>query len=124
MRDLKFRAWDGKQMIPWVEMCMRGLNQFWYKDSPQILQQFTGLKDKNGKEIYEGDIVRRMGGNLEVYWHKNTACWRMTGQTGIVGSDMALMCEVIDNIYEHPELIKKARERSEWTLMRLQIPFQ
>ena len=71
--------------------------------------EYTGLKDKNGKEIYGGDIVQRMGYNYEVYWHTFTACWRLrgvnvgSGTTGITKGDMALMCEVIGNIYENPQ---------------------
>ncbi len=67
-------------------------------------RQYIEQKDKNRVEIYEGDIVKRLNINLTVYWHEFTACWRMTGRTGVTKGDMALMCEVIGNIYENPEL--------------------
>lgn len=70
------------------------------------LIQYTGLKDKNGKEVYEGDIIQRYGeGRYTIYWHNNTACWRMEGFTGITKSDIALACEIIGNIYENPEIV-------------------
>jgi len=73
MREIKFRAWDnkGKVILDWL--CIRqsafnrGDTQLMYDvftapsfvdDCGFMLMQYTGLKDKNGKEIYEGDIVR------------------------------------------------------------------
>jgi uncharacterized phage protein (TIGR01671 family) len=62
MREIKFRAWDGSKMMS-PDYIDRGGVAHWREncipESSSILLQFTGLLDKNGKEIYEGDVVRR-----------------------------------------------------------------
>jgi uncharacterized phage protein (TIGR01671 family) len=64
MREIKFRAWDGKEMTTTFEVSSQGVVKFTpLGQSPKYLEhyklmQFTGLLDKNGKEIYEGDILR------------------------------------------------------------------
>lgn len=74
MREIKFKAWDGRAMFyptqitfpgggTWSVEKGRGIS---IQNQPHItLMQYTGLKDKNGKEIYEGDIVRCFDGEDE-----------------------------------------------------------
>ena len=79
-----------------------------------VLMQFTGLTDKNGKEIWEGDIVFWKdnsdgmgcpGSKHSIEWNDNFCGWEPICLGPDDGYDFRL-CEVIGNIYENPELLK------------------
>lgn len=78
---------------------------------PKTVGQFTGLLDKNGKEIYEGDIVSieaiKSRVNKVVEWNSERACWDAGGENRIELYAFCY-CEVIGNIYDNPELLNES----------------
>ncbi len=112
MRDIKFRVWN-KTNMKWVGFGVYdGLHEDYVKEHCSEIMQYTGLKDKNGKEIYEGDIISYKDGRVcEITWHEHTASFDSRGLTsnGIprpLNDRPHILCEVIGNIYENPELLK------------------
>jgi hypothetical protein len=65
--------------------------------------QYTGLKDKNGEQIYEGDIMDVNGEIGEVYYDSNNVCFEVN--VDIDHNPCIGRYEVIGNIYENPELL-------------------
>jgi len=77
-------------------------------NSEFVLMQFTGLTDKNGKEIYEGDIVRRWRSPVPKVVEWKTDRWVYTGFNVSSNSKYGNTLEVIGNIYQNPELLNPA----------------
>jgi uncharacterized phage protein (TIGR01671 family) len=116
MREIKFRAWD-KHKKEMYEVPDWDIGTVLNPQCNYIPMQFTGLYDKNGKEIYEGDIlnITNRYDDYEIYasieWDNEEARWgycKKDGDDVEVGSlyDIgANEYEVIGNIYENPNLI-------------------
>jgi hypothetical protein len=103
MREIKFRAWE-----PAERFMLKPVRDLNLEDAGYTLTQFTGLKDADGREIYEGDIVRYR--DLENKQRADKVVWSKFYTTYILGA--TFMCRVMDeirvigNIYENPELLK------------------
>lgn len=123
-REIKFRAWTkhDKKMTEWDEVLKANNPAAWFTGHLKtvILMQATGIKDVNGKEIYEGDILRTtfikdMGekgkGISCVIFNEFVGAWMIsyTGGFGGAASDYIdrYKHEVIGNIAQNPDLLPK-----------------
>lgn len=144
MREIKFRAWDGKKMhydvaiIPNEKEAIKNgyWGTSWTADAKAgIPMQFTGLHDKNGKEIFEGDILKSEGETKTQLFNFNKEVrdpWWEISEVVFEGGRFGQIVrtqhnsyfgelpspfrdifrpeeykEVIGNIYEHPEMLKE-----------------
>jgi len=120
MREIKFRFWNRKtkQMASWDDMengtSSRLCSEFEdIRNEENEIMQYTGLKDKNGKEIYEGDIVRHLptafnssSGVGEIYYHKGHARFALKWVGNLEHYlDSLNSYEIIGNVYENPDLL-------------------
>lgn len=114
MRTIKFRAWhkELEMMLPPVDLSQPLQHYKWLGRADHPIMQFTGLHDKNGKEIYEGDIIEYEN-YITCEVHTDIIEWKEC--TCFVGEctlyDVCIYphkdIEVIGNIYEHKHLLKK-----------------
>lgn len=122
MREIKFRAWDKEEqeMLDW--------DKFFNLDIAQVFEskgswgvypmQYTGLKDKNGVEIYEGDILKAGDGYIGLIGYRSESAQFVGFNIGNEFTDEEFdtlytangsfnSAEVIGNRYENPELLKE-----------------
>ena len=123
MRDIKFRVWDNDLEIMFYSdtdifitfsddgICIG------YEIDDEIddydLMQYTGVKDKNGREIYEGDIVEYKNEYHVIEWDdckfmaKGFYCSSQDTPDDFFSEFAYTNCKVIGNIYENSELLEK-----------------
>lgn len=123
MRTIKFRAWDNKyKQMTRDSFSFDGFDddcfcdwsalpgdELWYLRDMEIMQ-FTGLHDKNGKEIYEGDICTSELGIGEIIYYEESGKFVLEGKKMIdencgFTTNPWEVKEVIGNIYEHSNLL-------------------
>jgi uncharacterized phage protein (TIGR01671 family) len=133
MRDIKFRGkqilggeWIAGDYITDVKEFHRTCNEayilpHWDKlngpirVNPSTVGQFTGLLDKNGKEIYEGDVLDAGDRIVKVKWNGSCGCWDTDwisykgprSSNGVSASEWEFRTELIGNIHDNPELLKE-----------------
>ena len=136
MREIKFRGKNketGEWAYGYYTKLVEGIRKFdaiisdidgeltrFYIHHPETIGQYTGLKDKNGKEIYEGDILKTyVETGIDSYWKTCKVVWNKMGGAFILKARTndekswyslskipAGELEIIGNIYENPELLK------------------
>jgi|WetSurSiteA1Bulk_404760.scaffolds.fasta_scaffold35536_3 uncharacterized phage protein (TIGR01671 family) len=113
MREIKFRAWHLKEHKMLYAKSWAILRWQEEERQPIDIMQFTGLRDKNGKEIYDGDILRqylKIGGKKLkrigfVEYESGSFLFSKEGRDSYYVGNQFCIFEVIGNLYENPELL-------------------
>jgi len=135
MREIKFRAWDKEEKFMLQDIHSMYDGSCNHKETEErygwiscfdsfidndnyVVMQYTGLKNRNGTEIYEGDIIgfddctSTESGYWEqqctgvVEWCDETASFEVSNRLSAESYEVLDECLVIGNIYENPELLK------------------
>lgn len=128
MREHKYRAWDKKQkkwLGPNLHMSVTDGCLWWQfgygceilsveeRENIELVED-TGLKDENGKEIYEGDILRIFDRNYEVkIIETDSKMYIEYGYPDEHNGPCNFWSEIIGNIYENPELMEVEEKEDE-----------
>lgn len=119
MREIKFRAWssvykkflgcDSSQLSNYLDGYQNPIDRQ-YDHKTITPQQYTGLKDSKGNEIYEGDILKYDVGlgpiYYEVIWDEKNGLWMITKNNGGNVGSWFDNYEIAGNLFENPELLK------------------
>lgn len=106
-REIKFRVWVGSETLmiyPNKNFPIYIDNGVW--NDGEIPMQYTGLNDRNGKEIYEGDVLRSDFGLNEVIEWVEMGCCNTIGTGYSFDQECCDNVFIAGNVYENPELLK------------------
>ena len=142
MREIEFRVWDNQEKVYLnkkdiaidnlgnifiFEVCDDNDADLWHvrilsdpDNERYVIEQTTGLTDKNGTEIFESDIVKyyphHRGVPYRVYWDDKSAKF-LIGRDGVIGQSFSdimhslntgrIALEVVGNVHENPELLEE-----------------
>ena len=127
MKEIKFRAWAGEQMIvvdsnssytitfgnekAIISMFSNG-GEFVCDSKAEEVMQYTGKKDKNGVDIFQHDLMQNESGRIsQVVWNNHAGCWdaevvkAVGNSVGGYARDWSRCMEVIGNIHQNTELM-------------------
>jgi uncharacterized phage protein (TIGR01671 family) len=115
MREIKFRAWfkDIPHMATDIEIghgylqIIDAKNEEWNREigEADAIMQYTGLKDKDGKDVYEGDIINWNGLNYAIEWERGAFRLKVKFWSLVRWVEVIHLLEVLGNVYQNPELL-------------------
>lgn len=118
MREIEFRGKRyNNEWIYGITDCLeiKSSDECWYAVDKDTIGQYTGLKDKNGKKIYEGDVLKANNNRYlyKVYFDENRFIIEDKWGNAIKPIQRAIdhfECEVLGNIFDNPELLKEKED--------------
>jgi len=130
MRAIKFRGRDEEGqwyygLLSWYTDVLACINDGTdWEVNPETVGQYTGKKDVNKKEIFEGDVVYFLDDRAHerigvIKWHEKACCWIIdcggeAGRVMLANYAYEIMlayyaCEIIGNVYDNPELLEEMK---------------